>query len=288
MKYLVTGATGNIGSLVTMRLLDKGEKPCVLVRDKRKARRLFGGRVEIRVGDLAGSAEQLATAFEGCETLFLINTGPDLAERDCACALAARKAGIQHLVKLSTLDAKTGVGTGPWHARGEAAIHESGVPHMFIQTAAFMSNALSWADSIRTNGVLFSSTGEGKIAFIHPDDIADVAVSVLTQKHARNTSLVITGREALSYRDMATAIGDAIGKSIHYEALSDADALAGALMWADRAYAEALVDIWRAVREGRLATVSNGVEQQLGRAPRSFGDWIEENIGAFGKRAKRF
>ncbi|MBB6486904.1 NAD(P)H-binding protein [Rhizobium lusitanum] len=287
MKYLITGATGNIGSLVTTRLLHGGELPCVLARDGRKARKFYGDHVEIRVGDLAGPVDQLAMAFAGCEALFLINTGPNLAERDATCALAARTAGIQHLVKLSTLDAITGIGTGPWHARGEAAICGSGVPHTFIQTAAFMSNALSWADSIRTDGALFSSTGDGRIAFIHPGDIADVAVSVLTQKHTRNRSLVITGCQALSYREMVTAIGNAIGEPIRYETISDAEALAGALMWADRPYAEALVDIWRAVREGRLATVSTGVEQQLGRPPRSFADWIEENIGAFGGRARR-
>jgi uncharacterized protein YbjT (DUF2867 family) len=284
MKYLVTGATGNIGSLVTTRLLDEGEKPCVLVRNKRKARQLFDGRVEIRTGDLAGSVDQLAAAFEGCEKLFLINSGPDLAERDRACSLAARKAGIRHLVKLSTLDAITGVGTGPWHARGEAAIRESGVPHTFIQTAAFMSNALGWADSIRRDGTLFSSTGEGKIAFIHPGDIADVVVSVLSREDTCDTSLIITGPEALSYREMVAAIGVAIGKPVRYEARSDADALAEASIWADRAYAEALVDIWRAVREGRLATVSTGVEEQLGRAPKSFVEWIDENIRSFGRR----
>lgn len=282
MKYLVTGATGNIGSLVTMRLLSKGEKPCVLVRDKKKARQLFGDRVDIRGCDLAGSVDQLAAAFEGGGTLFLINSGPELAERDRNCALAACKAGVRHLVKLSTLDAVTGVGTGPWHAGGEAAIRESGVRHTFIRTAAFMSNALSWADAIRIDGVLCSSTGEGKIAFIHPDDIADVAVALMTGKHSRNTSLVITGREALSYRAMVTAIGDAIGKSVRYEVLSDAEALAAALRWADRPYAKALVDIWRAVREGRLATAGDGVDKLLGRAPRSFSDWVRENIAAFG------
>lgn len=287
MKYLVTGATGNIGSLVAERLLGAGEKPCVLVRDARKARRLFGDRVEIRVGDLSGAWGDLAKAFEGCDALFLVNTGPHLGERDQACALAARSAGIRHLVKLSTLDVETGVGTGPWHARGEEAIRESGVPHTFIRTAAFMSNALSWADSIRGSGTLASSTGEGKIAFIHPEDIADVAVSVLPDREIRNAALVITGPEALSYREMATAIGAAIGKSVRYETLSDDEALAGALSWADRAYAEALVDIWRAVREGRLATVSDGVRQTLGRAPRSFGDWIGENIGSFAKRPRR-
>ena len=284
MKYLVTGATGNIGSLVTKRLLDAGEKPSVLVRDATKARNLYGDRVEIRVGDLTASRDDLIKVFEGCDAIFLVNSGPDLGERDAVCASAARSAGIQHLVKLSTLDVKTKVGTGLWHARGERAIAESGVPHTFIQTAAFMSNALSWADSIRRNGLLTSSTGNGKIAFIHPDDIADVAVHVLSGQNARNAALVITGPEALSYRDMVMAIGDTIGKSVRYDTMSDTEALAETLMWADRSYAEALVDIWRAVREGRLATVSDGVHQMLGHIPRRFGDWITENIGAFAKK----
>jgi hypothetical protein len=86
---------------------------------------------------------------------------------------------------------------------------------------------------------------------------------------------------------MATSIGQAIGKSVRYETLSDAEAMAGALLWAERAYAEALVDIWRAVREGRLATVSNGVQQLLRRPPRNFGDWIDENVGYFAKKARR-
>jgi uncharacterized protein YbjT (DUF2867 family) len=213
----------------------------------------------------------------------LINSGPGLGERDRTCAQAARDAGIQHLVKLSTLDVRTGVGTGPWHARGEDAIRDSGVPYTFIQTAAFMSNALGWADSIRDDGVLSSSTGEGKIAFIHPDDIADVVVSVLVGGNVRNDTLVITGPEPLSYREMATAIGEATGQSIRYETLSDADAMAGVSIWADHAYAEALVDIWRAIREGRLATVSNGVWQLLGRPPKSFDDWIGENLSNFAK-----
>lgn len=287
MKCLVTGATGNIGSLVTERLFNAGVKPCVLVRDARKARKLFGDRVEIRVGDLAGTRSVLTKLFEGCDALFLINSGPDLGERDHICALAAGSADIRHLVKLSTLDVKTGVGTGPWHARGEAAIRESGVPHTFIETSAFMSNALSWAHAIRSDGVLASSTGEGRIAFIHPEDIADVAVSVLSGGKPRNAGLVITGPEALSYREMVVAIGHAIGRSIRYETLSDEEALAGALLWADRVYAEALVDIWRVVRKGQLATVTDGVRQILGRGPRRFGDWIGENIGSFSKTARR-
>lgn len=273
MTYLVTGATGNVGSLVTQRLIDRGERPAVFVRDREKAQRLFGDRVEIRVGDLA----DLSGALAGVRELFLLNSGPELAVHDRAAALAAKAAGVRHVVKLSTLDVSTGIGTGPWHARGEQAIRESGVPFTFLHSSAFMSNALSWAYSIKREGILRTSTGQGKIAFIHPGDIADVAVTALSTRDYDGEALVITGPRALTYAEMASQIGEAIGKTIGFEEISDDEARPDV----GDAYADALVDIWRAVREGRLATVTDGVQRVLGREPVTFGQWVSENAEAF-------
>jgi uncharacterized protein YbjT (DUF2867 family) len=270
---LVTGATGNVGSLVTRRLIDRGDRPCVFVRDPQNARQLFGDRAEIRVGDLA----DISGALSGISEVFLLNGGPDLELRDRAAAFAAKAAGVRHVVKLSTLDVSTGVGTGSWHARGEQAVRESGVPFTFIRSSAFMSNALSWAHSIKREGVLRTSTGDGKIAFIHPADIADVAVKALITRAHDGEALVITGPRALTYGEMASRIGAAIGKTIRFEPISDEEARPSF----DREYAEALVDIWRAVREGRLATVTDGVQQVLGRPPVAFERWAGENAGAF-------
>ncbi|QSQ17942.1 SDR family oxidoreductase [Myxococcus landrumensis] len=278
MKYLVTGATGNIGSGVTRRLLARGERPCVFVRDEKKARALFGNRVEVRVGDLAGSRAALSTALAGIDAVFLLSSGPKLGVWDRTFALAARAAGVKHLVKLSTLDVSTGVGTGPWHARGETAIRESGLSFTFIRSAAFMSNVLGWADSIASEGVLRSSAGEGKISFIHPDDIAEVVTSALTTREYVGESLVITGPEALSYGEMAARIGAAIGKTVRFEPISDEEAQASV---GRGPYAAALVDIWRAIREGRMALVNDGVERVLGRRPLSFDHWVEQHADAF-------
>ena len=103
----------------------------------------------------------------------------------------------------------------------------------------------------------------------------------MTRAH-QGQSLVITGPEALSYGEMAARIGHAIGRPVRFESISDAQARRMALAWADsRAYAEALVDIWRAIREGRLSTVSDGVECIVGRKPISFEQWAAENADAF-------
>ena len=282
MKYLLIGATGNIGSRVARRLIARGERPSVFVRSAKKAKALFGDQIDIHVGDLEGPRSSLVAALAGIDGTFLVSDGPDLDARDRTVAFAAKSAGVRHVVKLSTLDVHTGVGTGPWHARGEAAVRESGVAFTFIQAAGFMLNALGWSDSIRDEGVLRSSTGKGKIAFIHPDDIADVAIAALTTRDHDGQSHVITGPEALSYGDMAATIGVAIGKQVRFEEISDKQAYEGVVAWAGKSpYADALVDIWRAVREGRLATVSDGVKQIIGRRPIPFDRWAKENADSF-------
>ncbi|MCE9573842.1 MAG: NAD(P)H-binding protein [Deltaproteobacteria bacterium] len=282
MTYLIFGATGNIGSRVTERLIARGERPAVFVRDARKATSRFGDQVDIHVGDLEKPRSSLAAALAGVDGVFLVTEGPDLDARDRAVADAASAAGVRHLVKLSTLDVHTGVGTGPWHARGEAAIRDRGVAFTFIQSAGFMSNALGWSHAIRERGVLRSSTGAGTIAFIHPDDIADVATAALVERDHDGQALIITGPEALSYGEMAAAIGRAIGRRVRFEEISDQQAHASVVRWAGKGpYADALVDIWRAVREGRLATVSDVVPRILGRKARSFDRWAEENAEAF-------
>ena len=56
-------------------------------------------------------------------------------------------------------------------------------------------------------------TGEGRIAFIHPDDIAAIATEALISREYGGESLPITGPEALSYAEMTAKIGAAIGGS---------------------------------------------------------------------------
>jgi uncharacterized protein YbjT (DUF2867 family) len=282
VKYLIVGATGNVGARVAQRLVDSGARPSVFVRSAKRAKALFGDQVDVHTGDLENPGPSLAWALAGADGVFLVTDGSDLEKRDRAVSVAATRAGVRHVVKLSTLDVRTGIGTGPWHARGEDAVRESGVEFTFIQAAGFMSNTLSWSGSIHRESVLRSSTGRGKIAFIHPDDVAAVATVSLTTRDYDGQALVVTGPEALSYGEMTATIGKAIGKPIRYEEITDEQAYDRTVEWAGNgAYADALVDIWRAVREGRLDTVTDGVKQVTRREPIPFDRWVAENAASF-------
>ena len=142
MVYLISGGTGDVGSKVVQRLIQCGARPRVFVRDANKARSRFGDRVEVFMGDLAGSGS-LGLALEGVDALFLVNSGPEIPQRDEAAANAAKAAGVKRLVKLSSMDVEQGLAIGAWHELGEAAIRASGVPFTFVQPTGFMSNLLA-------------------------------------------------------------------------------------------------------------------------------------------------
>jgi uncharacterized protein YbjT (DUF2867 family) len=281
MTYLITGATGDVGSKVVEHLLQHRNRPRVFVRDAAKALSRFGDLVDIFVGDLADPAS-LKAALEGVGELFLVNTGPQIPARDEAAAKAAKAAGVRHLVKLSSMDVQQGLAIGAWHERGEAAIRASGIPFTFIQPTGFMSNLLAWATSIKAEGIVRSSTGDGRRAFIHSEDIAAVATEALTTRKYDGESLPITGPEALSFGEVTAKIGSAIGKRLSFQSISDEEARQRySAMSASVAETEAHVSLWRAIREGRLATVTDNVERVLGRKPIALDQWAVENAAAF-------
>lgn len=145
-----------------------------------------------------------------------------------------------------------------------------------------MSNALLWAKSIKADGMVRSATGDGKIPFIHPRDIADVSAQALLSEQYRDSSLPISGPEALSYAEMVATIGSAIGKPVGIQAISEEGVRDEQLAWgASEAEVEAHLSIYCAIRHGVLSHVADGVDRVLGRRPITFTQWVNENVQAF-------
>ena len=281
MTYLITGATGDVGSRVVERLLQGGDRPRVFVREEKKARSRFADRVYVFVGDLADPAS-LRAALEGVDALFLVNTGPQIPAQDEEAAKVAKAAGVTRLVKLSSMDVEHSLAIGAWHERGEAAIRASGIPFTFVQPTGFMSNLLAWAPSIKAEGVVRASTGDGRRAFIHSDDVAAVATKALTTGEYDGESLPITGPTALSFAEVTAKLGAAIGRRLTFQPISDEEARQRyAASGASSPETEAHVSLWRAIREGRLANITDNVERILGRKPIAMDQWAMENAAAF-------
>jgi uncharacterized protein YbjT (DUF2867 family) len=180
------------------------------------------------------------------------------------------------------MDVEQGLPIGAWHERGEAAIRNTGIPFTFVRPTGFMSNLLAWSPSIKADGVVRASTGNGRRAFIHSDDIAAVVIMALTTREYDGESLSITGPEALTFAEVTARIEAVIKKRLTFQPLSDEEARQRYLRVSGSVEeTEAHVSLWRAIREGRLGTVTSNVERILGRKPIALDQWLIENAGAF-------
>ena len=95
-------------------------------------------------------------------------------------------------------------------------------------------------------------------------------------------SLPITGPEALSFPEVTARIGAAIGRALTFQPISDEEARQRYSRISGSAEeTEAHVALWRAIREGRVATVNDNVQRILGRKPIALDQWLLENGGAF-------
>jgi NAD(P)H dehydrogenase (quinone) len=100
-KYLVTGATGGLGSRVVELLLQHvpAEKIVALTRDPKKLQALVEMGVEIREGDYL-DPRSLEQAFRGVERLLLVSAlaFTDAVTQHANVIEAARQTGVRHII----------------------------------------------------------------------------------------------------------------------------------------------------------------------------------------------
>ena len=279
-KYLVTGATGNVGSELVEQLLASGQRVRVFVRDPRKVAQ-WRDRVEIATGDFEDSPS-FARAVAGCDAVFLVNGGPDLKTFQQLID-AGQTARLLRLVFLSSLLASMpGFQIGKIHQEKEDAIRQAGMRGYFLRAGGFMSNALQWTGSIKTDGVVYNPMAAGKSAPIAPEDVAAVAAKLMVSPNGTEETLELTGEELLSVPEQVEILANALGKPIRCVEVPAEAAIEGMKRnGLPPQLAAAVGESIAAAREGRVEHRTDEVRRITGRAPMSFAQWAEKHAGQF-------
>lgn len=278
---VVTGATGAVGWHVTRILAERGSVRS-LVRDADKAERLgLPGRIV--VGDYEDRAV-LERLFARAEAVFVVTANPLRPQQDANILAAARAAGVRRAVKLSWLavaDPRAQDLVARWNRESEARIRASGLAWTVLRIRTPMSNALSWASSIRKESVVRALQGDARTACVDPRDVAEVAVRALTEAQHEGATYALTGPELLSAREQTEQLANTLGRPLRFEELTEEQALE---LWSGRlpaAVAEALLEAARRRAAAEPVEAVNDLAGLLGRPLTRFSAWAADHAADF-------
>jgi len=280
---LVTGGTGGIGTELLRLLSQAGVATRALARNPQKAQKLPS--ITWVAGDLE-RPETLPGVFEGATTLFL-NTSyyENMVTLQHNAIAAARAAGVRHVVKVSAFAASdhSRAPIGRWHYQVEKELQESGMGWTILRPHHFMQNLLAQAEYVIKDGAVYSASGDGKIPYIDARDIAAVAFVTLTQPGHLGKKYVLTGGEAISYRQAAEIIGATIDKPLRFVDESPDEARARRVREGlPPAVIESALAISAYQRAGgKTVTITNTIADLTGRPPRTVGEFVREHAAAF-------
>lgn len=284
MKVLVTGATGTVGSRVTLELRRRDLPVRAFVRNPERAAEELGDGVELAAGDFSDTAS-VRRALEGVDAIFLACANdPRQVEYETGVIDAAASASVSRIVKLSALGAEVGspLAFWDWHGRIEEHLRASGVPAVILRPSFYTTNLLGTADQVRQQGSLFVPADGARISMIDPGDVAAVAAAALTAGGHEGQTYVLTGPEALTHERVAEELSAVTGRRIGFVAVSDEAARQGLIAAGMPEFvAEQLITLFGLLRHGAHERTTDTVRALTGREPRTFARFAHDHAGLF-------
>lgn len=278
-SILVTGGTGNTGGRIASRLTELG----FAVRTASRAAPASSSAAEHVRFDWADASTHVA-ALRGIDRVYLVL--PALVDDPSTLMrpfiTRALESGVRRFVLLSSSaipDGTPGIGAVERALREQAPQWAVLKPSWFMQN--FVNHQHAHGASLRREGVIVTSTGDGRVGFVDTDDIAEVGVRALADEVSHDAAHTITGPEALSYDDVAAILSRVSGRSLKHVRVDDAEARRRMIATGmPEGYADLLVGLDAAIRAGAEDRVTDTVERVTGRPPRSFEAFARANAEA--------
>jgi NAD(P)H dehydrogenase (quinone) len=274
---VITGATGEVGGRVARRLEEKHIPQRLVVRDLSRAPELSASFPV--VASSYGDAEEMRRALDGARTLFLVSgrEAQDRLQQHLTAVAAARESGVERVVYLSFLRASADATftLARHHFATEEAIRASGFAYTFLRSSLYADFVPYFTGR---DGVIRGPAGEGRVAWVARDDIADVVVEVLLGDNYDGRTYEMTGPEALTMDETADILARVTGRSIAYRVETIDEAwesrrLTGAPDWE----IEGWITSYIAVAAGELDVVTDSVREVAGHPPQALEPFLQNN-----------
>ena len=281
IKVLVTGATGNTGSLLVPALLRAGVDVRILVRDEAKAKPLKDLGAEVVLGDL-DKPETILPAVKNVDKIYLLTwNGETQLQQAINVIDAAKKSGNPHIVRHSMWGSENSRIIKQGY-KIEEILKESGLPWTILKPTFYMQNTMMAAQTISSDGVIYWDMKDGKLGMIDVRDIADAAFAVITGKGHEGKEYILTGPEAISFNDVAKIFSNVLDTEIKYVSVPGEAALQSMVgMGLPEWIAKGYVELSEGFSENFANSTTRNVEILTGHPSRSFEQFASDFAQVF-------
>lgn len=271
MKIAVTGATGNLGSLIIESALTRGVAAgdiTAIVRDESKAAALSKKGVLLRVAPYEDEAA-LTAALQEVDRLVLVS-GSEVGQRlaqHTNIINAAKAAGVQFIAYTSLLNVETSeLGLAPEHLGTEQLLAESGIDYALLRNGWYWENYASAIDSGQATGKFFGAAGSARVSGAARLDYAEAAAAVVLSNDSAGKTYELAGSPSLSYQDIADEVAKVIGRDVTYVNQSVAEYQATLESFGVPSEVAAMfAEMDPAIEKGALYSESTDLQDLIGR-----------------------
>ncbi|MBG6104777.1 uncharacterized protein YbjT (DUF2867 family) [Micromonospora vinacea] len=279
---VVTGATGQLGSQIVDRLLDRlpPDAVGVSVRDVDRAAGLAERGVRVRAGDFTDPAT-LGHAFEGADKVLVVSAairGPGALVANRAAIDAARAVGAKRILYTSHQAASRNslFAAQPTHAVTEEHLAGLGVPFTALRNG-FYASTLSFSIGTALETGRLVAPADGPVSWTAHADLAEAAAVALTEEGLLDgVTAPLTAGEMLDLEAVAAILSDVTGRTVKRVVVDDDQWRASAIeRGMPAAAADFTLGMYRAAREGEFAVTDPMLETVIGHRPTSVRSVIE-------------
>lgn len=284
--YLVTGATGR--SAIDHLLSRGAEVRAFVHNDDDRAAALRANGVEVVFGDLLDN-DAVQTAVQGVTGAYFVYPvmQPQLVDASAYFAHAAIAAGVRSIVNMSQISAKVDAVShaARSHWYGERVFDWAGVPVTHLRPTFFME-WLTYGFQlplIIDHDLIKVPAGDGRHAPISAEDQGRVIANILQDPapHAGKT-YPLYGAVEMNHEELASAVGEALGRKIRYEpeSFDEFGARLNAIGM-PKHFIQHIVAVYDDYQNGDFAGTNDVVEALTGRKPMTVGEYVKTNIKLF-------
>jgi NAD(P)H dehydrogenase (quinone) len=279
---VITGATGQLGSLIVTSLLERvpAEEVGVSVRDPGRAADLAESGVRVRRGDFS-EPDSLAGAFEGATQVLIVSAnelGQKAVDGHAAAIDAAIDAGADRILYTS----HQGVGADSLfapmldHAATEAYLAATGTPFTSLRNGFYATTIPFILGQALMTGEIVAPT-DGPVSWTTPADLAEAAAIILADPgRFDGPTPPLTAPDAFDFQDVADMLTKITGRTIRRTLADDDEWAAGlAAHGAPEALGTMLLGMFRAARRGEFSATSPALGDLLGRPATPLSSFLE-------------